>query len=82
VRLNLLLPFQSVNNMPSPSHHDKLALYADDTTIMATSRKPVVLVSYQAAYLCDLEQWLRERRIAINVSKSTAMIFLRADGVS
>jgi hypothetical protein len=40
--------------MPSPSHHVKLALYADDTTIMATSRKPVLFVSYLAAYLSDL----------------------------
>jgi hypothetical protein len=35
-----------VNNMPSPSHHVKLTPYADDTTIIATSRKPVLLVTY------------------------------------
>jgi hypothetical protein len=29
-----------VNHMPSPSHHVELALYADDTAIIATSRKP------------------------------------------
>ena len=49
-----------VNNMPSPSHYIKLAPYADDTTITAKSRKPVLLVSYQAAYLSDLERWLRD----------------------
>jgi len=54
--------------MPSPSHHVKLALCADDTTIVATSRKPVLLVSYLAAYLCDLEQWLREGNIPISIS--------------
>ena len=49
-----------VNNMPSPSYHVTLAPYADDTTIIATSRKPVLLVSYLRAYLSDLERWLRE----------------------
>jgi hypothetical protein len=29
-----------INDMPSPSHHVELALYADDTDIIATSRKP------------------------------------------
>jgi hypothetical protein len=29
------------------------------------------------AYLCRLEHWLRDRRISINVSKSTAMLFTR-----
>ena len=35
-----------VNDMPKPSHHVELALYADDTAIIATSRTPVLLVSY------------------------------------
>jgi hypothetical protein len=35
-----------VNDMPSPSHHIELSLYADDTAIIATSRKPTLLVGY------------------------------------
>ena len=35
-----------VNEMPSPSHHVELALYADDTAVIATSRKSTLLVSY------------------------------------
>ena len=35
-----------VNDMHSPSHHVKLTLYVDDTAIIATSRKPMLLVSY------------------------------------
>jgi hypothetical protein len=54
--------------MPSPSHHVQLALYADDTAIISTSRKPTLLVSYLEAYLNDLRRWLTEWRIAINVS--------------
>jgi hypothetical protein len=57
------------------SRHVELALYADDTAVMATSRKPELLVSYLESYLSDLERWLKEWRIAINVSKSTAMLF-------
>jgi retron-type reverse transcriptase len=67
----------SVNDMPIPSRHVELALYADDTAVMATSRKPELLVSYLESYLSDLERWLKEWRIGINVSKSTAMLFTR-----
>ena len=35
-----------VNDMPSHSHHVELALYADDTAIIASSRKLTLLVSY------------------------------------
>jgi hypothetical protein len=34
-----------VNDMPSPSHHVELTLYADDTAIIATSRKSTLLFS-------------------------------------
>jgi hypothetical protein len=67
-----------VNDMPSPSRHIELALYADDTAIIATSRKPTLLVKYLETYLSDLERWLSEWRIAINVSKSSAMLFVKA----
>jgi hypothetical protein len=64
--------------MLTPSHHVELALYADDTAVIATSRKPTLLVSYLESYLNDLQRWLSEWRIAINVSKSSAMKFARA----
>jgi len=64
--------------MPSPSHHVELALCADDSTIIATSRKPTLLVSYLESYPNDRQQWLCEWRIAINDSTSTAIIFARA----
>ena len=66
---------------PNP-HHVELALYADDTAIIATSRTPALLVSYLQTYLNHLERWLTEWRIAINISKSSAIIFARADGAS
>jgi hypothetical protein len=63
--------------MPIPSHHVELALYAEYTAVMATSRKPELLVSHLESYLSDLERWLKKWRIAIKVSKSTAMLFTR-----
>jgi hypothetical protein len=34
------------NDMPTPSRQVELALYADDTSIIATSRQPTLLVKY------------------------------------
>jgi hypothetical protein len=76
--ISLVLFSLYVNDIPSPSHHVELALYADDTAIRATSHKPTLLVSYLESYLSDLQRWLSEWRIAINVSKSTAIIFTLA----
>jgi hypothetical protein len=56
-----------VNELPTPSHHVELALYADDTAVIATSRKPTLLVSYLDSYISYLQRWLSEWRIAINV---------------
>ena len=67
----------NVNDMPSPSCHIELALYADDTAVIATSRHPALLVKYLETYLNSLEWWLSEWRIAINVSKSSATLFAK-----
>jgi hypothetical protein len=67
-----------VKDVPPPSHHVELAFYADDTVIIATSRNPTLLVSHLESYLNNLQPLLSEWRIAINVSKSTAIIFVRA----
>jgi hypothetical protein len=45
-----------VNDMPSHTHHVELALYADDTYIIATSQLPTLLVTYLEAYLNDLQR--------------------------
>jgi hypothetical protein len=64
-----------VNDIPTPQHHVELAQHADDTAVIAMSRKPTLLVSY----LRNLERWLSEWRVATYVSKSFAIIFARAD---
>jgi hypothetical protein len=67
-----------VNDIPTPSGHVELAQYADDTALIATSRDPSLLVGYLEAYIGRLDLWVRSWRIAINVSKSTAVLFTKA----
>jgi hypothetical protein len=50
----------------------------DDTALVATSRIPSLLVGYLKAYYGRLECWVRDWRIAINVPKSTAVLFIKA----
>jgi hypothetical protein len=66
-----------VNDMPSPSRYVELPLYADETAVIATSRQPALLVKYLEAYLSDLERWLSEWRIAINIPKGSAILFAK-----
>jgi len=40
-------------------------------------KEPALLVKYLEAYLSNLERWLSELRIAINVSKFYAMLFAK-----
>jgi hypothetical protein len=46
--------------------------------LVAASRGPSLLVSYLEACLSRLEHWLWDWRIAVNVSKSTAVLFVKA----
>jgi hypothetical protein len=64
-----------VNDKATPSRHVQIALYADDTALIATYRSPLLLDKYLETYLNRLDLCLRGWRIAINVSKSTAMLF-------
>jgi hypothetical protein len=34
-----------IDDVPASSHHVELAVYADDTSILVSSRKPAVLVT-------------------------------------
>ena len=48
--------------------------YTNDTTLVATSKLPALLVKYLVNYLADLEIWLRDWRIAIIVGKTAAVL--------
>ena len=67
-----------VKDLLPHSHHVDLALYADETAIIATSLKPTLPFSYLESYLNVLQRWLSDWRIAINVTKRTEIIFARA----
>jgi hypothetical protein len=67
----------NVNDIPTPSPHVELAQYADDAGLVVTSLSPSFLVGYLGAYLGRLERWLRDWRIAINVSKSSAVLVVK-----
>jgi hypothetical protein len=43
-------------DMPTPSHHVELAVYADEPVVIATSRKPTLLVNCLESYLSDLQR--------------------------
>jgi hypothetical protein len=55
------------NGVSTPSSHVELAMYADDTVLVATFRSPALLISYMETYLSTFEHWLRDWRIVINV---------------
>jgi hypothetical protein len=67
-----------VNDIPTLPRHVELVQYADDTALLAMSRSPSLLVGYLEDYLGRLERCLRDWRIGINVSKSTAVLFVKA----
>jgi hypothetical protein len=70
--ITLLLFSLYDEDIPSPSQHVERAIYADNTAIMAMSRKPILLVRYPESYLSVVQQWLSEW----SISKSTAIIFV------
>jgi hypothetical protein len=68
-----------VNDITLTAQHVDLTLYVVETAVIATSRKPTLLVKYLESYLNDPQRLLSEWRIAINVSKNSAIIFARAE---
>jgi hypothetical protein len=46
--------------------------------LVATSRSPSLLVGYPEASLSGLKRWLRDFRIAVNVSKILAVLLVEA----
>jgi hypothetical protein len=60
------------------STNSRISKFADDTTLATTSRNPSHLVGYLQTYIGRLERWLRDWRVAINVSNSTALFLVKA----
>ena len=69
-----------VMDAPASFHRVELVLYADGTAVIATSRHQELFFKYMEPYLSDLERWLKEWMIAINVSMSNALLFAKSGG--
>jgi hypothetical protein len=67
-----------INDIPTPSRHLVLAQYADGTAVIATSRRPSLLVDYLDTDLGRLELWLQDWRMAVDVWKTNAVHFVMA----
>lgn len=65
-----------INDMPSIPRIE-IALYADDTALIAKSMRGFQACNYLQNALDILEEWYSDWRIKINVSKSSGTIFTR-----
>ena len=65
-----------INDIPR-SPNTELALYADDTAIIAQSLRGKQACQYLEEALSELEDWYEDWRIKVNVSKSNAVLFTR-----
>lgn len=63
-------------DIPKPER-TALAIYADDTAILAHSRSPVLLTRYLQEATDELEDYFRQWRIEVNPEKSTALFMAR-----
>lgn len=71
-----------INDMPVPPNHVDLTLYAHDTAIIAESRKTALFISYLESQLSDIERWLGDWTIAINIRRDMRCSSLTLVGVS
>jgi hypothetical protein len=76
--ISLVLFSVYLNDIPAPSCHIELAQYVDNMALIAVSRSQLLFTDYLEAYLGRLELWLRDWRIAINILKSTIVLFVKA----
>lgn len=63
-----------VSDMPKPKDVE-LALYADDTAILSSSRQVEVIGKRLQAALNEIQNWFERWRIGVNPEKSVAVIF-------
>jgi hypothetical protein len=68
-----------VTDMTKLSCQVELAVCAVDTAFIVTFHQPTLLVSYLQTYLSKFDRCLRDWRIAISVSRSTAVFFMKTE---
>jgi len=68
-----------MTGMPKLFRQVKVSLCAVDTAFIVTFHQPTLLVNYVQAYLGKFDHCLRDWRIDISVSKSTAVFFIKTE---
>lgn len=68
-----------MTDMPKLSCEVELAVCAVDTAFIVMFHQPMLLVNYLQIYLSKFDRCLRDWRIAICVSKSTVVFFIKTE---
>ena len=64
-----------VNDIANCLNHSKVIVFADDTTIFASSKSIHSLYKNVNSDLAELSNWFRANKLALNVNKSNYMLF-------
>ena len=70
-----------MNDLPSCLKHSEVILFADDTTLYASSKNIVQLYADINSDLADLIEWFRANKLSLNTSKTHYMLFSPVKGV-
>ncbi|GBO13764.1 RNA-directed DNA polymerase from mobile element jockey [Araneus ventricosus] len=65
-----------INDIPQ-KHNTTLCIYADDTAILAKNKNTRYLTSALKKHIQELECWFHKWKIAINTSKTEAVLFTK-----
>ena len=70
-----------MNDLPSCLKHSEVILFADDTTLYASSKNIVQLYDNINSDLADHMEWLRAHKLSLYTSKTHYMLFSPVTGV-
>ena len=63
-----------VNDLPKCVQDAKIAMYADDTTVICHADNTLDLQERMNKHLNDIHNWIEKNRLIINVSKSNVLL--------
>ena len=72
--LGPLLFTMYVNDLPEVVNYTEVIMYADDTTIITSSKFPSNIQVNLAADLCSLESWFERSKLKLNADKTDFLI--------
>ena len=76
---SILGPLFSVffSNLPAATKHCSLNMYADDMTIYHSAKDPSEVRETLEEDLCDIQSWIDENKLRLNVAKTQLMVLYR-----